>query len=138
MEQYLNTGIIVLLGAVTPIVVSALKQVEWPDQVKSLLTLGISLLFGALAVFMTDGFPTDWTTLVAKLSVIFTIATAIYQLYFKKTVLNHTLTEARLLGGKAPNKKPEKKLLVEDLAVNTEEVVYDVYEDRVEERQKAS
>jgi hypothetical protein len=132
MEAYFNNGVLVLFGAVAPIVISSLKNVDWPEQAKFALSLVVSVVFAALAVFMTDGLPTDLSTFTAKASIIFTLATVIYKFGFKGTTINMTLTEARLIGGSKVSQPKAKEEAAKEVVTEAVTEVVETVETTVE------
>lgn len=93
-------------GLLMPFVVSWLKGRNWPDWAKVLLSLGLSIIGGALVALM-DG-SLDLQTLTRSSTAVFTSATVFYKLWFEKTTINSRLerlqpmnTSATLRGGVA-------------------------------------
>jgi hypothetical protein len=102
--DYLTTSAAALLGVAAPLLISLLKNSQWPVWVKMSLAVGVSLMFAAIAVFATQGQPVSVEEYIQLASVVFTVATVFYQTYFSKTDFNTTLTE--MLYVKTPEVAP--------------------------------
>ena len=86
MEAFL----ILAFSLLTPPIVSLIKNSKWPDWGKVLLTLGVSLLGGALTALVSGTFDLD--NIAGTGGTIFTLAVTFYKTYFQATGLNQQLT----------------------------------------------
>ncbi len=86
MEAFL----ILAFSLLTPPIVSLIKNSKWPDWGKVLVTLGVSLLGGALTALA--GGTLDLHNIAGTGGIIFTLAVTFYKTYFQATELNHQLT----------------------------------------------
>ena len=82
-------------GLLMPFVISWLKDCNWPDWVKVLLSLGVSVLGGALAAAATGQL--DLNTLTTNSGIVFTSATVFYKAWFANTSMNNRLEQRRTL-----------------------------------------
>ncbi len=78
-----------------PALVSWLKRCDWPGWKKSLLSLAVCLVAGALSVAADSQF--SWTNLAGTAGAIFTMATVLYHTWFKETELNRQLEKKDVL-----------------------------------------
>lgn len=78
------------LSYVAMIVVSALKKQSWSDEVKVLITLGVSVVLGFVACFATGELNSVQDVTVAT-SIVTAAAMSQYKLYFQNTPLNTKL-----------------------------------------------
>jgi|SRR3989304_6277484 len=94
----IETGLGVMFGAFLPPLISFLKQRHWPVWAKMVLTIGLSLVAGAVssAIDGTVNFNGDLIHdpegLLAAAAAAFTSATVIYRTFFRDTNWNDTLT----------------------------------------------
>jgi biotin transporter BioY len=91
-------------GLLMPFVVSWLKGRNWPDWAKVLLSLGLSIVGGALVAFV-DG-SLNLQTLAHSSTAIFTSATVFYKLWFETTSVNSHLEQLQPLNRPAPRSRP--------------------------------
>lgn len=82
--------LVLVFSLITPLVVSWIKQSGWPDWAKVLLTLGVSLVGGALTALATGELVP--TNIAGTGGVIFTLAVTFYKTYFQATQFNQQLT----------------------------------------------
>lgn len=83
-------------GLLMPFLVSWLKNCDWPDWIKVLLSLGMSIIAGGLITFLEGAF--DIQTLTQATTAVFTSATVFYKMWFEKTKVNERLEQAQPLG----------------------------------------
>lgn len=86
----------IVLGVLMPPLISWLKNCEWHAGAKAALSLLVCMVAGALVAVMSEQV-TDWRDIAGTAAVIFTIATTVYQTWFKSTDLNATLEEKAVL-----------------------------------------
>lgn len=92
MEEFLLLG----CSLIMPLIVSWLKDCDWPDWAKVLLSLGIAVLGGALTSLVEGTL--DLRSMTNASAVIFTCATVFYKTWFAQTMLNSQLEQGRLRG----------------------------------------
>jgi hypothetical protein len=85
MEAFL----VLTSSLLTPILVSWIKQNNWPDWAKVLLTLGLSVAAGALIALVDQR--ADTSDILGTGSLIFTLAVTFYKTCFQSTRLNQRL-----------------------------------------------
>lgn len=95
--NYLGLPIAAVLGFVAPFVISTLKQMTWPLQIKLLIAFIVSAVFGAVAAFSTGAASTE--DYIGTIGVVFTVSNLFYQSYFANTDLN---TRLENVGAKKP------------------------------------
>jgi hypothetical protein len=92
MKEFVALG----LGLLMPLVVSWLKDCGWPDWAKVLLSLGLSIVGGALSA-LVDG-ALDPQSLAYSSLIVFASATTFYKVWFENTGVNGRLEQSHPLG----------------------------------------
>lgn len=85
----------VLVGAVLPVVVSLLKNVEWSRNWKTLFAVGVSFVAATISALL-NGDISGWEEFIANLGVIHASSQVIYQGWFKDSNVDETLTEKKV------------------------------------------
>jgi hypothetical protein len=70
---------------------SLIKNVDWPDKVKNLIAVGLSLLAGTVGVYAMGGF-NNVTDVLGAATVVYGAAQAVYQFIFKGSSLNEKIS----------------------------------------------
>ena len=85
----MNDFFILVFGLLMPLIVSGLKQQNWPDWAKVLTSLLLSLVGGAITAAVNGEFALD--RVAGSAGVIFTASTVFYKTYFQDTTFNKRL-----------------------------------------------
>lgn len=91
MAEFMSLAV----GLLVPIVVSWIKNQDWPNAAKVLLSLFIAALFGAMTTgveLYREGVPWSWEVWGKNLGLVFTSATVFYKSWFQGTNFDSDLT----------------------------------------------
>lgn len=93
-SQYLDELISLIVGQITPLLISFFKGNTWSDRQAMILTIVICTIIGALSSLASHALVLhetmtvdDW---IGNALVVYTSATASFKLYFQKTEANAT------------------------------------------------
>lgn len=87
-----NIGISALAGIFVPVLISFLKNTSWSKQVKQGIAIATSAVVAVGITALDNGVNlADWQTLIANITVVFSVAQVVYQQYFGSTALNAKL-----------------------------------------------
>jgi biotin transporter BioY len=90
-----SEGFAAMLGVIAPIIISFLKDAKWSMGTKMSLTVAVCVLLGALSVYAAGGVELNSVeSYIGAAATVFTVATVMYNTYFKNTELNSELTKA--------------------------------------------
>ena len=82
---------LIIVGLLTPAIVSLIKKEQWGFKTKFIISLLVSIAATAVTMFIGGEF-TTWVEFVSKLGIVFTTAQSFYALHFGSTNINETLT----------------------------------------------
>lgn len=81
----------VIEGVVFPFVASFLKGQHWDKNVKFVLSMGFAVAVAAVSLVISGDL--TWNELLANSAIVWSVAQANYQLYFKDTAVETSLAE---------------------------------------------
>lgn len=84
--------VLAVAGGVMPPVVSWLKGQGWSTTVKTVFSMGVSLVVTAVVLLVTGNVDLASTEFWASASVTWSVSQVVYQTYFKSTNVNDKLT----------------------------------------------
>lgn len=93
--QFSTELLSLILGYIANIVVSALKKESWSDATKALVTVGVAIVFGIMATYLT-GELDSLQDVGGAVAIITASAMVQYKTYFQNSALNKHLEDMDL------------------------------------------